>query len=74
MNALLIVIKIIFDFFENGTDLTIAFPVYKRTDYFRTALESSLNQTVRCRVLVVNNNSPQDDFKKIIASYNIPLI
>ena len=53
---------------------TIAFPVYKRTDYFRTALESAINQTVKCRILVVDNNSPHDDFKKIIDSYNNPLI
>ena len=46
--------------------LTIAFPVYNRTDYFKQALESVLNQTVKCRVLVVDNNSPHDDFKKII--------
>jgi glycosyltransferase involved in cell wall biosynthesis len=54
--------------------LTIAFPVYKRTDYFRQALESVLNQTVKCRVLVVDNNSPHDEFKKIIEEYNNPLI
>jgi glycosyltransferase involved in cell wall biosynthesis len=54
--------------------LTIAFPVYKRTDYFRTALESALNQTVKCNVLVVDNNSPHDEFKTIIESYNNPLI
>lgn len=54
--------------------LTIAFPVYKRTDYFRMALESALNQTVRCRILVVDNNSPHDEFEKIIKSYNDPLI
>ncbi len=54
--------------------LTIAFPVYKRTDYFKQALESVLNQTIKCRVLVVDNNSPHDDFKKIIEEYNNPLI
>jgi glycosyltransferase involved in cell wall biosynthesis len=53
---------------------TISFPVYKRTDYFRQALESAINQTVKCRILVVDNNSPHDDFKKIIDSYNNPLI
>lgn len=54
--------------------LTIAFPVYKRTEYFRKALESALNQTVKCRILVVDNNSPHDEFKSIIDSYNSPLI
>jgi glycosyltransferase involved in cell wall biosynthesis len=54
--------------------LTIAFPVYKRTEYFRKALESALNQTVKCRILVVDNNSPHDEFKVIIDSYNSSLI
>ncbi len=53
---------------------TIAFPVYKRTDYFRSALESVLNQTIPCSILVVDNNSPHDEFKKIVDSYNSPLI
>jgi glycosyltransferase involved in cell wall biosynthesis len=53
---------------------TIAFPVYNRTDYFKTALDSAVNQTVRCRILVIDNNSPHDDFKKIIDEYNNPLI
>lgn len=54
--------------------LTISLPVYKRTDYFRKAIESALNQTVKCKILVVDNNSPHDEFKKIIDSYNNPLI
>lgn len=54
--------------------LTIALPVYKRTDYFRKAIESAINQTVPCSILVVDNNSPHDEFRKIIESYNNPLI
>jgi|GEM_PF-6511625 glycosyltransferase involved in cell wall biosynthesis len=54
--------------------LTIALPVYKRTEYFRKAIESALNQTVKCKILVVDNNSPHDEFKAIIDSYNSPLI
>jgi glycosyltransferase involved in cell wall biosynthesis len=53
---------------------TIAFPVYNRTDYFRTALDSAVNQTVKCSILVIDNNSPHDDFKEIVDSYNNPLI
>ena len=57
------------------TDLfSITFPVYKRTDYFKTALESALNQTVKCQIVVVDNHSPHDEFKKIVDSYNNPLI
>lgn len=54
--------------------LTIALPVYKRTEYFRKAIESALNQTVKCSILVVDNNSPHDEFKSIIDGYNSPLI
>jgi len=53
---------------------TIALPVYKRTDYIRQALDSAVNQTVKCRILLVDNNSPHDDFKAIVESYNNPLI
>jgi glycosyltransferase involved in cell wall biosynthesis len=53
---------------------TIALPVYKRTDYIRKALDSAVNQTVKCRILLIDNNSPHDDFRKIVDSYNNPLI
>ena len=54
--------------------LTIALPVYKRTDYIKSALDSAINQTVKCRILLIDNNSPHEEFKKIIDSYNNPLI
>jgi glycosyltransferase involved in cell wall biosynthesis len=53
---------------------TIALPVYKRTDYIRKALDSAVNQTVKCRILLIDNNSPHDDFKTIVESYGNPLI
>ncbi|MBN2272716.1 MAG: glycosyltransferase family 2 protein [Bacteroidales bacterium] len=53
---------------------TIALPVYKRTDYIRKALDSAVNQTVKCRILLIDNNSPHDDFKTIVESYNNPLM
>lgn len=53
---------------------TIALPVYKRTDYIKKALDSAVNQTVKCRILLIDNNSPHDDFRKIIESYNNPLM
>ncbi len=52
--------------------LTIALPVYKRTDFIREALDSAINQTERCRVLLIDNNSPHNDFKEILESYNDP--
>lgn len=45
--------------------LTISMPVYERKDYFVNALESALNQTVKCRVIVVDNCSSHDFFKTI---------
>lgn len=53
---------------------TIALPVYKRTQYIKSALDSAVNQSVKCRILLIDNNSPHDEFKKIIDSYNNPLI
>ena len=52
--------------------LTIALPVYKRTDYIRKALDSAINQTVKCSILLIDNNSPHDEFKEILDSYNYP--
>jgi glycosyltransferase involved in cell wall biosynthesis len=53
---------------------TIALPVYKRTDYIRTALDSAVNQTVKCRILLIDNNSPHDEFRQIVESYHNPLM
>ncbi len=54
--------------------LTIALPVYKRTDFVRSALDSAAKQTVPCRILLIDNNSPHDDFRTILESYNNPLM
>jgi len=49
--------------------ITIGLPVYKRTDYIRKALDSAVNQTQPCNILLVDNNSPHHDFKTIVESY-----
>ncbi len=54
--------------------LTIALPVYKRTDFVKSALDSAVKQTVPCRILLIDNNSPHDDFKTILESYQNPLM
>ena len=54
--------------------LTIALPVYKRTDFIRKALDSAVNQTVKCRILLIDNNSPHDEFRTIVESYKNPLM
>lgn len=42
----------------NFTDLiTIAIPCYERKEFFLFALESALNQTIKCKVIVVDNCS-----------------
>jgi glycosyltransferase involved in cell wall biosynthesis len=47
-------------------------PVYERKDFFVEALESALNQTVKCKVIVVDNCSSHDYFEKICKSKNVP--
>ncbi len=48
------------------TDLvTIAMPVYERTNYFREALDSALNQTVKCEIIVVDNCSSHHFFEEV---------
>lgn len=44
--------------------LTISMPVYERKDFFREALDSALNQTVKCKVIVIDNCSSHDYFEK----------
>lgn len=52
------------------TDLvTIAIPVYERTDFFEEALKSALNQTIQCPILVMDNGSSHDWFKDICNQY-----
>ena len=47
------------------TDLiTIAMPCYERREFFSEALESALNQTVKCKIIVVDNCSSHNYFKK----------
>ena len=55
----------------NYTDLiTIAIPVYERTEYFEEAFLSAVNQTVKCPVIVVDNHSSHHYFKDYIENYN----
>ena len=45
--------------------LTIAIPVFERFEYFNSALESVINQSVRCHVIVVDNCSSHFKFRDI---------
>lgn len=48
------------------TDLiTIAIPCYERKQYFLEALESAINQTIKCEIIVVDNCSSHDYFEKV---------
>ena len=49
--------------------ITIGLPVYNRTDFIRKALDSAVNQTQPCSILLIDNNSPHHDFKTIVDSY-----
>lgn len=50
----------------SSTDLlTICMPVFERKDYFLEALESAINQTIKCKIIVVDNCSSHDYFKNL---------
>jgi glycosyltransferase involved in cell wall biosynthesis len=53
-----------------NSDITIALPVYKRTDYIKSALDSAVNQTEKCEILIVDNGSPHDAFRQLAKSYD----
>ena len=47
-----------------NSKLTIAIPVFERKDFFKDALQSCLNQTVKCEIIVVDNASSHDFFEQ----------
>lgn len=51
--------------------ITIAIPVFERTEFFLDALESATSQSIKCKIIVVDNNSSHDFFEKICKKYNI---
>lgn len=51
--------------------LTITFPVYERKDFFKDALLSVINQTVKCHIIVVDNCSSHNYFHDICLHYNV---
>ena len=54
--------------------ITIAIPCYNRIEYFHEAIEGALNQTVPCRILVVDNASPSDDYERACSALADPRI
>lgn len=52
--------------------LTISMPVYERKEFFTYALESALNQTVKCKIIVIDNCSSHNYFEKVCKEKNIP--
>ena len=49
--------------------VTIAIPVYERDDYFQEALDSALNQTIKCHIVVSDNGSSHNRFEEICKRY-----
>ena len=50
----------------NYTDLlTIAMPVYERKDFFVEALESAINQTIKCKIIVIDNCSSHNYYEQV---------
>lgn len=50
--------------------LTIAIPVYERKEFFEQALDSALNQSIKCSIIVVDNGSSHDEFLKTVQIKN----
>ena len=46
-------------------------PCYERKDFFLDALESALNQTVKCKVIVIDNCSSHNYFEEICKEKNV---
>lgn len=53
---------------------TITIPVFNRYDYFEQAINSAVNQTVKCKILVVDNASEHDRFSSYVKRLNNPLV
>ncbi|MFO7977562.1 MAG: glycosyltransferase [Bacteroidales bacterium] len=53
---------------------TIAIPVFNRFDFFEQAIHSALNQTVKCRIVVLDNASDHGLFSSFVSELNNPLV
>jgi GT2 family glycosyltransferase len=53
---------------------TITIPVFNRYEFFEEAIASALNQSVRCSVIVVDNNSDHNKFEEYVTQLNDPLV
>lgn len=54
-------------------EVSIIIPAYKQEEYVAEAVESALQQTVACEVIVVNDGSP-DNTRNIIDKYPVKII
>ncbi len=54
--------------------LTVTFPVFERFDFFEEALDSVLNQTIKCQVLVIDNCSSHSRFLDACRKRNVKYI
>jgi glycosyltransferase involved in cell wall biosynthesis len=55
-------------------DITIVIPVYERKDFFLEALKSAIDQTVGCKILVIDNCSSHSFFSDEVNRLNHPNI
>jgi GT2 family glycosyltransferase len=54
--------------------ITIAITAYERIDFFEEALDSALNQTIPCPIIVIDNASSHNKFEEIIFKKKSPKI
>lgn len=52
---------------------TIAIPCYSQAEFLPQAIESALNQTVKCDIIVVDDGSP-DETRKVALQYPVDVI
>jgi glycosyltransferase involved in cell wall biosynthesis len=52
--------------------ITIAIPVFNRDDFFHEAINSVLNQTIKPKIIIVDNASEHDKFENYVNNLNDP--
>ncbi len=52
-------------------NITIAIPVYERFEFFEDAINSAINQTEKCNIIVIDNCSTHDRFENFTNSLGL---
>lgn len=52
-------------------NITIAIPVYERYEFFEDAVNSAINQTMPCKIIIVDNASSHNKFHEYVKKKNL---